>query len=299
MTDQETFEAALVREYDGKRLFRDLVVYPIELDEGDGPELKHFVTGQYFNGKPTKVGGRWEAKWEPYCFVAGTPFVPQSDGEALDPATRHDQAVARAARRQAQQKPGRDADGDFDPEEAAATQAAASADATVLDYLARMGRERGVRYTYAWWLHPRWQLAVWMAGSFLLIGLVWPTFVNVMAFGTLRRPPEESTGPGWRETLRGVFGKRRLAIASPRPATANGADVREYDAALEAQLAARGAGEPDPIAAIGPDLPPEAPPVLAAAPETAAVPDGPHEEHHYEAKRDDFYPTEKKPVHHR
>ena len=296
MTDQKTFEAALVREYQGRRLFHDLVVYPVEVDEGGGRTVKHFVAGRYFNGRPLKVAGRWEAKWEPYCFVAGAPFVPQTDGEALDPAQRQNLAVARAAARQAQQRPGRNADGEIDAPPA--TQPV-TAHATVLDYLDRISREKGVTYTYAWWRHPRWQTAIWMAGSFLVIGLAWPTLVNVLAFGTLRRPPEDATGPTWAEALRGVFRRQRAAPAAPQ-ASADDAAVREYDAALEAQLAA-GAGATDPLAAIGPDLPPpgQVPPALSAAAEPVSAGDAPHEEHHYDAKQDDFYPTETKPVHHR
>src|SRR5687768_33502 len=66
LSDQKTFEAAIVREYSGQRLFRDLVVYPVEVDEGGGKSLKHFVTGGYFPGKPRKESGSWRAEWKPY-----------------------------------------------------------------------------------------------------------------------------------------------------------------------------------------------------------------------------------------
>src|SRR5688500_17476117 len=185
MTDQKTFEAALVRDVNGERMFRNLVVYPVEVDDGGGKALKHFVAGEYFNGRPLKVAGRWESKWEPYCFVAGVQFVPQTDGEALDPAQRMNLAVARAAAKQGQQPPYPARDADAGPEGASsAAPSSAAARQTVLDYLDRMGREKGVKYRYAWWLHPRWKMATWVGGSFVLIGLVWPTFVNLMAFGT-------------------------------------------------------------------------------------------------------------------
>ena len=88
LSDQKTFESAIVRDYNGQRLFHDLVVYPVEVDEGGRKSLKHFVAGQYFHGKPRKEGGSWRADWKPYCFVAPVPFEPMTRGEAEDPARR-------------------------------------------------------------------------------------------------------------------------------------------------------------------------------------------------------------------
>jgi hypothetical protein len=297
LPDQKTFEAAIVREYDGHRLFRDLVVYPVEVDEGGRKTLKHFVAGQYFHGRPRKEGGAWKAEWKPYCFVADLPFTPWTSGNPEDPRLRVSKALIEASRKASARSAGVSKDPEASDAPATAPAEASAGPQTVVDYLRRMRRERGVQFTYAWWHHPRWQRAIWVTGSFLVIGLVWPTFVNLMTFGTLRRPPDEATGPGWGEALRGVFGRRRTASASPQAAGDDNA-VREYDAALEAQLS-NGAGANDPIAAIGPDLPqPAAPAVPSPAHEPVTVADAPHEEHHYEAKRDDFYPTEKKPVPH-
>ncbi len=215
-------------------------------------------------------------------------------GEAEDPARRVAKSFATGVR------PGGNAAAPATAPATAPSEAAAQGQ-TVVDYLERMSREKGVSYRYAWWNHPHWQRAIWTAGSFVLVGLVWPTVVNVLAFGTLRRPPEEAAGPSWGEALGAVFRRRRVKSPARQAARVDvDAAALGYDAALEARLAARGEVEPDPIGAIGPDLPPPhaAPPALSAAPEPVPAGAAPHEEHQYEAKKDDFYPTEKRPAHH-
>jgi hypothetical protein len=67
----------------------------------------------------------------------------------------------------------------------------------VRDYLNGL-KSQGVTYAYAWWADARYAAAVWAGGSFLLLGVVWPTLVNLLAFGTLRRPREEKGTSLWR-----------------------------------------------------------------------------------------------------
>jgi hypothetical protein len=63
----------------------------------------------------------------------------------------------------------------------------ASSHPTVMGYLGGLASQ-GVSYTYAWWAGPKWCFALWMAGSFALIGIVLPSIINLFAFGSIFRP---------------------------------------------------------------------------------------------------------------
>src|SRR5207253_1186508 len=60
--------------------------------------------------------------------------------------------------------------------------------ATVIDYLKTV---KGASFAYAWWRDPAWAIGLWTGGSFVLIGLIWPTLINLIAFGSLSQPREE------------------------------------------------------------------------------------------------------------
>jgi len=59
---------------------------------------------------------------------------------------------------------------------------------TVIDYLKSV---KGASFAYAWWRDPAWAIGLWTAGSFVVIGLIWPTLINLIVFGSLSRPKEE------------------------------------------------------------------------------------------------------------
>lgn len=46
-----------------------------------------------------------------------------------------------------------------------------------------------IRFTYAWWLEPKAQFAIWTLGGLLVIGGIWPFVVNLLSFGRLTHPP--------------------------------------------------------------------------------------------------------------
>lgn len=78
ITDQRQFEHALVTQSHGQPLFRDVVVYPHWVRDGrGGRRLLHLVTGGYWDGRPRNVNGALQARWEPACFVAATPYLVQ------------------------------------------------------------------------------------------------------------------------------------------------------------------------------------------------------------------------------
>ena len=120
---------------------------------------------------------------------------------------------------------------------------------TVMTYLDSLKASHGVSYTYAWWQHPRFSPALWFGGSVVLIGVVWPTLLNLLLFGSILRPREEK-------------GLSLRNVTAP-PATAQqqqGSDenaIGQMTAALEAQLhssagtPAQSADAPKAVPAVG------------------------------------------------
>ncbi len=63
---------------------------------------------------------------------------------------------------------------------------------TVRDFLAAAAKDHpDIHYKYAWWWETNWTYILWGGGAFLLIGVVGPLVLNLAAFGSLGRPPEE------------------------------------------------------------------------------------------------------------
>src|SRR6266566_4531767 len=56
-------------------------------------------------------------------------------------------------------------------------------------------------------------MAYWIAGGVLVIGIIWPTVINLLVFGKLRRPREEKG-----ISLMGVIGIIALLLALLLPA---------------------------------------------------------------------------------
>ena len=152
---------------------------------------------------------------------------------------------------------------------------------TVLNYLDTLAK-RGVHYTYGWWRRPLWATVLWAGAGVLVIGLAWPTLVNLLVFGSIFRPREE----------RGTdLSKVRLTQAQPAPApiAENAAEVELTVAALEAELAA-GADT-----SLSPQLPAPQPTPVRPVPATALDAPGttdPTEKKSYGKDEDDYYPTE-------
>jgi hypothetical protein len=150
---------------------------------------------------------------------------------------------------------------------------------TIITYLQSLP---GVSYTYAWWWEPNWSLALWTAGSFVVIGLLWPTIVNLLIFGSIRRPKEK----------RGIDLSKVSAHApqsGPRPDNADLSGVAKMADEIEAKLGA----EAGPVEAVAQSHA-LAPPVthLSAASLNSNLENDPHERKDYGQDKDDFYPTE-------
>jgi hypothetical protein len=249
MNDQARFEAALLERTNGLPHFKDVVVYPEDVDVGPGPRKRlYVVTGLYYNGRPEENNGQLQRVWRSRSFVADVPY--RRYGPSRTPIETYK---------------------------------------TVVDYLDRLHRENGVTYSYCWWRESRWSTAVWIGGSFLVIGLIWPTLVNLLAFGSLWRPREDK-GIDF-STLAGM-----PAAARPAPAVEaeDMSDVEEMTLQLEQQLRqsnVENAAVVEPIAGPAPVKQ-----LAATALESPAV-EQPGQQMEFGANPDDFYPTERRGKH--
>jgi hypothetical protein len=253
VADQRWLEQELLRKVplaDGSSLpaFGRLTVYPMTVREGGQRKPVHVVAGMYLTEGRHRPGPHVPAtapaiptgKLRPYFHIAPVPFQPLADRQAGRPAP---------------------------------------AGATVTDYLDTL-KPQGVTYAYAWWADARYAAAAWVGGSFLLVGVVWPTCVNLLAFGTLRRPREAKGMSLWRV---------KTSAPKPQPAAPHGMtpadDVPDRTVApMDRPLV--------------PTERPPARPVPALVLEPVAAGPAAHDEHkEFGAGRDDFYPTELKAPH--
>ena len=250
INDQGTFERALLRKVGGRPLFKDVHVHRQRLADGKlGSREVHVVTGRYCTGRPDASDNQYH--WRPAVFIASIPYQPKSGARSsLD-----SKALAR-----------------FDT----------SPSPTVVEFLAAVERANGPSYAHAWW--ETYPALSRIGGSVLLIGVVWPTLVNLLAFGRLTRPREE------RATI------DLSAVASPPPEKSGGLSAEDLailarvEAELEENLGVSATPpadvkrEPQPVAA---------PRVMAGGALDATVAVATEDEKHFAAKADDFYPTDR------
>ena len=149
-------------------------------------------------------------------------------------------------------------------------------DYTVLDYLRDVSRaDARVTFRYVWWDGPIATVALWTAGTVLVVGGVWPTVVSLLV----------GAGFGRAGTADSAYDLGRFKGETPRPATAS--------------VGVSGMG-PDGSGAMGPDEdlvttgpPADTTPVapvraLDGLEPVAAAPQGQQEEKDY---RGEFYPV--------
>ncbi|MCY2953129.1 MAG: hypothetical protein NTU53_14290 [Planctomycetota bacterium] len=262
MNSQSQLELGLMREERGVRYFKDLVVYP-NLTQKDKGRRYYIVMGKYYSGRPERQSdGKFLAVWRPYFFVeTAAVYTPRSINLA------------------SLNKPGGP---DYAKKYKAITKP------TVLDFLAIMKEAKGINYSYAWWAEPGKGTVVWMGASFVLIGLIWPSVVSLLAYGTLT-PPVEEKGTD----LSKVRSSTTTGPAKPTEPTEDDMDeLKRMERALEEKIKAsdRDAGPAaQPAVAAGPAPIKQ---LTATTSETMAV-EGHKDEKEFGAKADDFYPTER------
>jgi hypothetical protein len=139
-----------------------------------------------------------------------------------------------------------------------------------------------VSYHYDWWSAPKAQFAMWIGGSLILFGFVWPVTINFLTFGRPWRPkaPKE-------EYDLDRFGKSE---PEPPPEVDQGA-IHSHIAAIEAELetgttSSDASASPSSATATAADAPVR---TLNAGPaEAASIPEQTQEKKDYAGE---FYPT--------
>ena len=157
IASRREFEEALVTRYANVPRFKDLLVYPHRLPPRTrGGRDVHLVRGNYFDGtlRP-QPDGRMAARWEPAYYIAPVPY--RTGGAA-----------------------------------GAGESNAQTSFPSVREYLSSLRASAKVEHRYAYWWWTTRPLFVWSAGAVLLIGLVWPTVINLLTFGNLGRPARQS-----------------------------------------------------------------------------------------------------------
>lgn len=251
INSQKLFEDLLTRTEQNRRFFEDITVHSQRVPDGKGgTKLVHVVAGTAFNGHYEEEGGKLLARWRPSFFLAEIPYHPTIDLSQF-------------------RKPGGP-----DP----AKQFRDIQQPTVLDFLNVLSQSQGLTYTNAWWRGMG--IVPWTIASFLLIGVIWPTIVNLMVFGSWKRPPEE----------KGIDLSKVKAHAdeSKKPVvTEDDAErLHELEAELEQNL---GQAAPAQSAAVSAPAPVRS---LGTAPVEALSKGGPESHAEFGSKKDDFYPTE-------
>jgi hypothetical protein len=246
LNGQRRFEDALLKTVDGRHYFDGIRVYASSFPDGKGGTKRaHLVAGNYFNGQFEQSAGKLTAVWRPAFFIADIPYQPTTDLNRLgNPKLVESFRV--------------------------------NPNPTVVDFLDLLSHTAGTTYSRARWLEMG--IIGWMACSLLCIGILWPIAINLLVYGSLRRPREEKG-----IDLSKV--KAPAATAPPAPAEADVARLQALEAELEAAAAdgpAAALAAPAPVIAELNGSPLE--PVPAGAEREAAE---------FRAKQEDYYPTAK------
>jgi hypothetical protein len=243
--------------------------------------LRYTVMGQYHESSPYRVlkrgaDGKPEVRWSEHFYKAPLPYVPLTLTplpQAAAPSLGMLARIAELLRLKEPEEPG-----------------------SVLAFLERVRLARpGFSYSYQWWRRPRITVAVWTVGMLAVVGGVWPFIASLIAFGTLVPPPRPKEPPPPAPRPQPVP-PQAAQQARPKVDEAALAHLRELEAELEASLAAGTASADKPV---GDDVPPTQTRASTPSPQVLsgqrleAVPAGPTETKVYEAKRDDYYPTER------
>jgi len=244
---QQLFENALTDKYEGRPRFSDIMVYPRRIDDGHGGSRPvNIVTGE-FRRPVEDAPGHTVTTSNRAFIVTHVPYEPLIDLSAFN-------------------KPGGP---DYDK-----VFRDAGTRPSVIDFLATLHAAAGVDYQYAWW--DAYAYLIWPLVSFVLIGLIWPTAVNLMTFGKLTRPPEAKGMSLW-NIRRGTKPAAPPVVPIKAPEAAR--DDEPVDL-VEATDEPRDAAAPAPIARLSA----EAPTQTASADLTSKE---------FGARPDDYYPTER------
>ena len=245
---QAHFEDALTKVVAGRPCFDDVHVYAASVpDRKGGTKRAYIVAGDYFNGQFQQSAGKLTAEWHPAFFVADVPYRPRINLDALG-------------------KP------------ALVSQFRAESNPTVIDFLQVLSAAKGTHYTRGMWMDLG--IVGSMACSFVVVGVLWPIAINLLVFGSIRRPPEPKG-----IDLSKV--KATPAAAPTAPAETDLAALEQLEAALESESVSN-----DPVGETA-NAPPAPIAVLTGGPTIPAAAVAEREQAQFAAKQEDYYPTAK------
>jgi hypothetical protein len=244
LNDRARFEASLLRDIEGQRAFKDLVVYPETITSAGGRKTQlHVVAGKFRGplraGEESGASPEIQKEWRAVYFVCEPPY--------------------------------------------------SLAAPTVIAYFDTLA-SRGVSYRFAWWRRPLYWNALHAGIALIVVGFLWPSVINLLAFGTLTRPAPEPLPVLPRSSY-------STAKPTPQPSTAElDAAVAQYTDGLEQSLS-QGASESacSPGAAA---VPAQAAAALSSAPLAPAVSAADQDDpKSFGADKEDYYPTELRAPH--
>jgi hypothetical protein len=157
---------------------------------------------------------------------------------------------------------------------------------SIADFLSAASKMHfNASYQYRWMEIPRYVYPVWMGGSFLIIGLIWPALLGMMVNQGLGR----DRGRGFDlSRYKGTSAPPAVAAASG-PTAADQQRLIDLEEGMLASLKAQQAAEPPPS-----EQAPEAPPPLVALSGQAAAPASQPEQAPTEKSyQGEFYPVDR------
>lgn len=152
---------------------------------------------------------------------------------------------------------------------------------SVLDYLRYLRETRQIQFAYQWWKQPRPMMIFCTLGSIVLVGLIWPTLVNLMAYGSIFRPQEQKSAFRRSQTP---------AQVKPKPTVTKEDMARLLE--MEAQLEEKLKGTVSLTPVVQPQDKSETPirKLAATGPEAKSV-EKTEEEKDFERRQGDYYPV--------
>lgn len=235
------------------------------------PDRKTYaVTLMHWNGSRLEVAqrddGMFDMKYRPKIFVAPIPYLVAGKTAAMSPTTDKDM-IQRLAERLHIKDP--------DPP------------GTVLDYLRTIEKTHGIGHSYKWWREQRATIVIWLTGCFIVVGVVWPTVINLATYGTFGRPREEP-GTDLSKVRTGPSSQQHAPVVSE----ADMAKVAEMADKLEQDLGTV-ATTPSTVAPTSVPSTPEPPKLQSAPPPETDAERQAREAREFGRDAGDFYPTER------
>ena len=281
---QDRFERSILEPivYDGISYpqWKDLYIVRVR-DPSKKSGLCYLVVGRYHESGQYRIlshtpDGKPDVKWSEHFFKSPEPYrsitpAPSKAGQLSLPSLGPIARIAEILYLKEPEEP-----------------------ASVIAFLEqfRATHPGSFTYTYQWWRRPRLTVAAWTLGSVIVVGGIWPFIASLLAYGKLFPPPREKP----------VVPNQPASKPSPPPAPAAVSQaalehLRELEAELEASLSGAGVS----IAQVGgtdvasPSTSPAVSPRALTGQRLEVVPEPPKDDAIFEAKRGDFYPTERHP----